>query len=352
MADTTINSSLVKKMWSKELLLQAKHYSFLKKLEGSSKMNILYEPPVPEGKGKGDNITVPLLKSLSGAGVSDDDALRTHEEGMVYSASSLTFHQQRNGVIQTGRYEESKTLQNMRSDAKEQLGDWMARYEDSVKFTALQTDAAITDIDDAAALSAALNIAFGGEAKDWNALTSGDILTVALIRRVKRYAILRGVRPARLPDGREMLALIISMEQEYDLVNSDGWNELQEHANVRGDANPLIAGSIGVVDGVYVYTDVLTVGGGNGATHLINQPKTNFRATQALLLGAQGGAFAYSQIPSWDEEEVDYKNQLGIATRVIMGACKPVINLGTKLAISNRDYGICYVCTAATKVGG
>jgi len=352
MADTSLNSTLVQKLWSKLLLLQAKQYSFMEKFSGKTEMDFLFEPPDISGKMVGDTAYIPLLRALTGAGVMDDADTEGQEESQVYSGTSMTFHQYAHQTRLKGEFEESKTALLLRTSAKTQLADWMARKRDALAIAGAQVNAAIADIDDAAAISTQLNIVFGGAADDWDALTSGDVLTVDLIRKAKRYALLRGLRPGRTPEGGEHLLLLISLEQEYDLVKSAGWNEAQLHANVKGPDNPIFTNKLGMVDNVIIHTHQVTINGGAAGTFLLNEDKGTHRNIQALLLGAQGVAFAYSKLPDWKEKLFQYGRKFGVSTAVIMAATKPVINLGTEAVPVNRDYGMCYVCTAATKVGG
>ena len=342
------DAGIVEKMWSGELLLQVKRMSFLEKFRGKSKFDILFEPADISGKVVGDAAHIPLLKSLTGSGQTGDTDLEGNEEAMVYSITQMTFDQNKHGVKLAGNFEETKTRLNMRTDAKEQLGDWMARLQDSKIYTALQTSGAIANMN--GSISSTLNVLFAGNAIEWDGLSSGDTISVAFIRKLKRYAAMRGIRPAKLDDGRSKYALVISQEQEYDLVRSAGYDEAQRHGNVRGESNPIFSGALSDIDGVVIHTDMLTVGGGNAATYLLNEDKDSHRNVQALLLGAQAGAFAYTKTPGWREKMFDYGWKYGIATNVIMGACKPVINLGTVAVPSTRDYGLCYACTGATKL--
>jgi len=356
MADTTINSSLVQKIWSKEVLLQAKQQSFVERFAGTSKQSILYRMD-RYGKQKGDTIYVPLLKSLTGSGQTGDNTLEGNEEAMVYSASSITLQQYRHAVRLEGQFEEQKTAINMREDARDQLADWVARKWDSLFFAAANP-ASATVLNDAANWSSSgtysnYNVVCAGDATDFADLEATDVLTADVISKAKRYAMMRGIRPARVTVNgvvREVYVLIISPEQEYDLRTDDRWIDAQAYAQVRGVNNPLFTGALGMYDGVLVHTYTNTIDGGSDATLLITEDKTTFRATCALLLGAQGVAMAVAKDPTWFEKVFDYGNKYGVSTRFICGFCKPIINLGTEASPDNRDYGVCYVLTAATKL--
>ena len=124
---------------------------------------------------------------------------------------------------------------------------------------------------------------------------------------------LTAVQPIRI-DGRETYVMVIDPYQARDLRRDPKWLEAQQHANVRGEKNPIFSGAMGVYEGVVIHECLRvprTETGSGGAP-----------VGHALFLGAQACIMAEGEAPRWDEKNFDYENQYGVAISRMFGLKK------------------------------
>lgn len=275
MANTTITVSpnLVQLAWAKDTWSAGIHKSFFDKFTGKDAGSIIQVKEELK-KDKGDSINIPLLMPLTGAGITGDNMLEGNEEALIYRDFSVSIDQLRNAVRLKGKMDEQKTQINMRQDAKTALSDWLATKVDKMIFEALTKDPTKD------------RIIFGGAATAESAIAAGDKFDTSLIGKAKRMAMQDEntmVKPVRI-DGADTYVMIIDQWQARDLQNDPKWIEAQEHANIRGEKNPIFTGALGMYNGVVV--------------HQSNRiPRTNTGATSckvghALFLGAQAAVMA------------------------------------------------------------
>ena len=277
-------------------------------------------------KDKGDSINILLLMPLTGAGITGDNMLEGNEEALIYRDFSVSIDQLRNAVRLQGKMDEQKTQINMRQDAKTALSDWLATKVDKMIFTALTTD------------PTANRVVYGGAATSEAAIATGDKFTVDLIGKAKRMAMEDEntmVKPVRI-DGVDTYVMVIDQWQARDLMADTKWIEAQEHANIRGEKNPIFTGALGMYNGVVV--------------HQCNRiPRTETGASSckvghALFLGAQAAVMAVGAEPEWNEDTFDYKNQVGFEFGRIFGIAKSQFKYdGTNLT----DFGCINVLTSS-----
>ena len=141
-------------------------------------------------------------------------------------------------------------------------------------------------------------------------------------------------------------------------------------ANVRQAAprdgnNPLFSGAIQTMDGLviientHVYNTLGGALGSTSATASVSGADTaaNFagaighkwganadvNGSRTLILGAQALAYVDFGNPEWEEDDWDYKNQLGISVGKIMGFMKPQWYSpmdNSTVASDKEDYGV------------
>ena len=115
------------------------------------------------------------------------------------------------------------------------------------------------------------------------------------------------------------------------------WIEAQQHANIRGEKNPIFSGSIGIYDGIVIHEHERvprTDTGENGTA-----------VGHAMLLGAQAGFFTEGERPRYIVKEFDYDNQVGFAISRICGMKKVSFKFD---GVNDTDFGVINVMTAAT----
>lgn len=327
MANTTITvaPNLVQEAWAKATWSAGIHKAFFDKFTGTDAGSIIQVKEELK-KDKGDSINIPLLMPLTGAGITGDNVLEGNEEALIYRDFSVNINQLRNAVRLQGKMDEQKTQINMRQDAKTALSDWLATKVDKMIFTALTT----SPTND--------RIVYGGSAASEAAIAAGDTFTVDLIGKAKRMAMEDEntmVKPVRI-DGVDTYVMVIDQWQARDLMADPKWLEAQEHANIRGEKNPIFTGALGMYNGVVV--------------HQCNRiPRTDTGASSckvghALFLGAQAAVMAVGAEPEWNEDTFDYKNQVGFEFGRIFGIAKSQFKYdGTNLT----DFGCINVLTSS-----
>src|SRR3990167_7339781 len=107
MALTPANSSLIKKLYAKQLFKEARDELFFDKFMGEGERSII-QTKTDLRKEKGDTINFGLGMDLSGTGVIGDNELEGNEEALVTYNDSVTIDQIRNAVRVQGRLEEQK----------------------------------------------------------------------------------------------------------------------------------------------------------------------------------------------------------------------------------------------------
>lgn len=327
MANTTITvaPNLVQEAWAKATWSAGIHKAFFDKFTGTDAGSIIQVKEELK-KDKGDSINIPLLMPLTGAGITGDNMLEGNEEALIYRDFSVSIDQLRNAVRLQGKMDEQKTQINMRQDAKTALSDWLATKVDKMIFTALTTS------------PTANRTVYGGSATSEATLAAADKFTTDIIGKAKRMAMEDEntmVKPVRI-DGVDTYVMVIDQWQARDLMNDTKWLEAQEHANIRGEKNPIFTGALGMYNGVVV--------------HQCNRiPRTETGAEKckvghALFLGAQAAVMAVGAEPEWNEDTFDYKNQVGFEFGRIFGIAKSQFKYdGTNLT----DFGCINVLTSS-----
>ena len=326
MANTTITiaPNLVQKAWAKATWEAGIHKAFFDKFTGTDAGSIVQVKEELK-KEKGDSINIPLLMPRSGAGVTGDNMLEGNEEQLIYRDFSVSIDQLRNAVRLAGKFDEQKTQINMRQDAKTALSDWLSTTIDKRIFDVLSTDPTSD------------RVVYGGTAANADAITAADTFDTKLIGKAKRLAMANEdtmVKPVRI-NGADYYVMVIDQYQARDLQNDTKWLEAQQHANVRGESNPIFTGALGMYNGVVI--------------HQCNRVKrednaTSIKISHGLLLGAQAAVMAVGDEPTWNEDTFDYKNQTGFEFGRIFGIAKSQFKFdGTKLT----DFGCINVITSS-----
>ena len=258
---------------------------------------------------------------LNGAGVIEDKELEGKEERMNYRSCTVYLSRVRNAVRLAGRFEEQKTQERMRQDMRKVLSGWLSRYFDLSIFAVLtgtQPPFALhgEDLPYTIEPPTADRMLFAGGKTDEASITPADIFDTSLIGKARRMAQadeLTAVQPIRI-DGRETYVMVIDPYQARDLRRDPKWIEAQEHANVRGEKNPIFSGAMGVYEGVVIHECLRvprTETGSGGA-----------RVGHALFLGAQACILAEGEAPRWQEKTFDFANQYGVAIERMFGLKK------------------------------
>lgn len=325
MATTTIPKELVQQAWAKDTWDVALNNMFFNKFTGTTVDSIVQIKNELQ-KQAGDKITIGLLMKLKGAGVTGDNTLEGNEEEMIFRDFSITIDQIRNGVRIGGKMEEKKTDIPLRTKAKEALANWYTEYLDGSIFKALTAN------------PTADRTIFAGTAKSEGALTTADKFTTDIIGKAKRLAMANPtakIRPVKI-NGSNMYVLIIDPWQARDLRADPKWLQAQEHANIRGNDNPIFSGALGMYEGVVVHENEQISRTATGSA--------SAKVGHALFLGAQAAVLATGSNPTWEEDDFDYHNQYGVAMGRIMGVAKTQFKFNGS---TPTDFGCINIMTAS-----
>ena len=326
MAKTIIPASLVKKAWAKDTWAAGIHKSYFDKFTGTGTDNIIQIKEELK-KEKGDTINIPLLMPLSGTGVTGDNQLENNEEALIYRDFNVSIDQIRNAVRIAGRFEEQKTQQNMREDARTNLSNWLADTIDKKIFKVLSTS------------PSADRVVYAGSANSENTIGASDVFSTDIIGEAKRLATAdedTAVRPIRI-NGADRYIMIIDQYQARDLMKDARWLEAQQYANIRGEKNPIFTGALGMYNGVVIHQCNRVLRTDTGAS--------NTKVGHALFLGAQAAVMAVGNNPRWDEKTFDYGNQYGVSFGRMFGIKKSAFDYdGDGMA---TDYGCVNVMTSS-----
>lgn len=326
MALTKIPKELVLKAWAKKCWEAGLRKCFFQRFTGDSSDNIV-QIKTDLQKGRGDNINIPLLLPLNSAGISGDNMLEGNEEEMIYRSFDVSIDQVRNAVRLTGRFEEQKTQQNMREDARTNLSNWLADTIDKKIFKVLSTS------------PSADRVVYAGSATSENTIGAADVFNTDIIGEAKRLAVddeNTAVRPIRI-DGADRYIMIIDQYQARDLMKDTRWLEAQQYANIRGEKNPIFTGALGMYNGVVIHQCNRVLRTDTGAS--------DTKVGHALFLGAQAAVMAVGNNPRWDEKTFDYGNQYGVSFGRMFGIKKSAFDYdGDGVA---TDYGCVNVMTSS-----
>ncbi|MGL6015884.1 MAG: N4-gp56 family major capsid protein [Selenomonadaceae bacterium] len=322
---TTVPAALVRKGWAKDTWMAALNNIYFNKFMGKDASSIIRIQD-ELNKEPGDNVTIPLLLKLAGAGVTGDSTLEGNEEALQYRDFNVQINQYRNAVLLSGRLEEQKSALKLRTDAKAALQNWLTELIDGMFFTALSAN------------PTAGRKVFAGSNTAEATIAEADKFTAALIGKAKRIAQMdptSKIQPVKV-NGANHFVMIVDPYQARDLKNDPAWVSAQESANIRGETNPIFTGALGMWDNVVIHENEQCKRTSTGASSLM--------VGHALFLGAQAGVMATAQDTKWVEKDFDYDNKTGFAISRILGIAKTQYKFnGTDLV----DFATVNVMTAS-----
>ena len=335
MANTIGLSAMQKELWQREALIEAMEELFFKQFM-SSGGNSPITLKTDFQKEKGYKMTIKLVTKLTGEGVDGDDELEGNEEEMSQYSFSFSIDQKRNAVRLKGRMDEQKQATNMRNEAKEVLGIWMAEIMEKECFRKLGGLTSYT-FSNTPTAPTSNRVIYGGDATSDSDIDSSDKMTLALLFKIssKVKTLTPKIKPIRYK-GRNWYVLLIHPRQRYDLINDSNYLTFIKDAERKGKDNPLISGADAVVDNIIIhehnYVPTFSTWGSGG----------NLPGARALLLGAQALAFGIGKGAGWVEKGFDYENKWAIATGRVFGL--------QKVKFNNEDYGVVAIDTYASSI--
>lgn len=339
----------------------------LEKMQTSAAYPIVRVTDLSTGAGR--SVSVDMFNILQGKPVMGDRKLAGRMMSLSSSSMDITINQIRAGVDSGGRMARQATVHDLRTIGLAGLAGWYARFSDQIKLVhiagargsqndptwvvPLDSDPEFNEIVVNSVQAPTKNRTFyaGGKAR-LDALTSTDIITLDDIDRL-RASIDEMTVPLQpiVLDGETIddafFCLFLSPRQYHYLVNrsdAKGVRQFQQNAAVRGSANPLFKGEVGVWNGIVVKKLPRAIRFAAGDSVTVTTNDTTLATEQqvvpafggaagagvdrGILLGAQAVAEVWGQHSrsgthfSWHEETSDHDNTMESSVSAIGGYAK------------------------------
>lgn len=300
-------SSQIPSLWSTRLYSQAENLTFWQRFEGpeGSSMPLIRKDEFE--RQPGDTVKFDIVMALTGAGSTGDTTLTEgNEEKVLFRQQSMPLTALKHGV-RWSFLSELLITHDMRVTALNQLRKWLAGKIDDRIFAEFVGSGNAT-LPTTAKWFAGSATAIGGIADS----DAGGRLKLNDISDIKAYAMANNkIEPLRLENGEEIYGMVLHPYAALALKKDSSYQQAQREAQVRGADNPLFTGAIGMWDGVVLYQSnrVTTATDGAGSV----------RVARNIFFGAQAMVRGYSLYPSWVESEFSYAEEMGIATRCVLG---------------------------------
>lgn len=304
----------IQEFWASDLYSQAERMTFWQKFEGpeGSSMPILRRDDFE--KEPGDNIKFDIVLALTGAGTVGDTVLTEgNEEEVSFRQISMGLTSLKHAV-RWSWMSELQITHNMRVTALNQLRKWLAGKIDDMISATLTGETVNGFVPHTAAASLPTSMKwYSNTATSIATITeSTDNITLNDISEIKAYALQENMmEPLRLSDGEEMFALILHPYTALDLKQDTDFQTAMREARERGASNPLFTGALGVWDNVILYQNPRIPTAADGDSSAV--------VSRNILLGSQAVVRGYALHPQWIEQEFSYGEEIGIATRMVLG---------------------------------
>ena len=328
MAKTTVltGDALTKKLWEETLFRDTLKEAYFSRFMGNSS-DSLCQVKSELTKTKGDQITFGIRMRLTGTGVISGQTLEGNEEKLTTYDFNVALERYRNAVRDAGSLDRQRPIYDMDAEARDAIKGWGTEKIDQLAFNAIT--------------NSPTKIFYGGAATGSGDMVVGDVITPALISKVKAWAKTGGarsyvpLRPIKIK-GKNYYILLVHPDVVYDLSQDAAWAQAAREALPRGEDNPIFSGADYLWDGVLIHSHenipvVTNYGVG-----------TNVPAAKCVFMGAQCLVWAWGERPSVVAEEFDYQEEHGFAWRITAGTEKPKFN--------GKDYGSLGVYCARTNI--
>jgi N4-gp56 family major capsid protein len=293
------DNALTKKLWSEKLYRDTLKDIFLTNMIGKGADSII-EMKSDLEKEKGDNVTFGLRMRMTDAGQSSSTTgitLEGNEVAMTTYDFSVSLTEYGQSIKAQSKLSLKRPAFDLRTEMKDTLKDWAAEKLETIMLNALLASPSTNRYIEKTGVMAALDVE-------------------ALRRKAK--TVTPTIRPITIK-GKKYFVLLAHPYALKGLKADDDFRNANMNARDRGVDNPLIQGADLIYDGVLIYeynrSEMLLTG----------------NVCRSLLLGAQAGALAWAQKPSWMEKDFDYDRIPGVAVDMLLGFGKTKFN--------SQDYG-------------
>lgn len=347
------------KKWSVGLAVDSTKKSYFEnRFIGTDENNIIQRKTELEGS-EGDLISFDLSVQMRNEPTYGDARLEGKEESLKFFTDQVRIDQVRHAASAGGKMTRKRTSHNLRTIARDRLGNYFARLHDELFFMYLSGARGINEdfihkdlayagfAGNAFSAPDAAHLLYGGAATSKASLAATDIMTTDVIERADVKA---NMMQAQDPTTANMVPVSIGSEdhyvcvmtkfQEHDMRTASGskWLDIQKAAAAaEGRKNPIFVGGLGMIKDTVLHShrNVIRFSDyGAGA---------NVKAARALFMGRQAGVVAYGTTGglryNWEECQKDYNNEPSVASGFIGGMKKTTFN--------GKDFGVLSIDTAA-----
>lgn len=372
MAETRFatGDALTQKKWASSLGYAIVYATELSPLIGTDENSIIHMK-TELSKGKGDNVTFPLMKKLTGAGFTENEIAEGNGESLSLYSDSVTINELGHvvDIPNDGRAIDSQRVAvPLRQAASRGLKNWKAERMSRVFFghacgyTPENTNGAKYNGNNTIT-EATTNRILRVNARSTDAgLVAGDEFTLEYVDYARELAETGGsnaaipinpinVRGNKKSGGQDIeggkYCMYLHPYQVTDLRTSTStgqWLDIQKSAMNGGkiSKNPIFSDAIGEYNNVILKkANQVTQGHSSGTAD------TDVR--RAVLLGAQAVALGYSRNSGpttymWNEELIDHKRRLEVSMMCMYGM--------TKCVFDSEDFGTIVVSSYAVNHDG
>jgi N4-gp56 family major capsid protein len=351
MSTTTygVNDVLSNKLWAKKLNVEALKTTYFGKFMGEGSSNMI-QVKTELSQNAGDKITIGLRVQMTGDGVTEGQVLQGNEEALSTYSDSLTIGE----LAHAARVRNKQTIDaqrvpfNLRSEAKDGLGDWFSNRFDTTMANHLAGNTLVTDprYTGNNAITAPTRIYRPTGTDD--ATVNGDSTKTmnlqiidALVERANVASPL--IRPIMV-GGEKKFVMFLHDYQVTDMrisTSAGQWLDIQKSALAggAGSKSPIYTGALGEYNGVVLHKwNRLPVGISNAGAAQANTRRAVFCGAQAAAIGF-GKEFSNGSHFKWIEELFDYERELGVSAQTVWGMKKSVFN--------SQDFGTIVATTYA-----
>lgn len=337
-----------KTMWSLDFWKAARNASFINQFAGKGANSMVQRVTELKKSEKGARAVITLIPDLTGDGVVGDFTLEGNEEAMGLAEQVIRIDQLRNANRLAGRLADQKSIVTFRETSRDLLAYWIADRMDQIAFLTLSGKAytfttngatrAVTggssgqgldELEYAADVSAATNgrhflwngtaWAVGDEGAGFDSAAGISYESLVLAKAMAKDRYIRGIRTGA---GEEVFHVFVTPTVMAQLKLDTNYITNVRHAAPRSKNNDLFAGTTSVmVDGLVIheYRHVFDTSG----TSTKWGAGTDVDGCAVLFCGAQALGFADIGNALWEEDDFDYKNQIGISVAKMFGFLKP-----------------------------
>ncbi|CEJ15948.1 hypothetical protein BN1110_06299 [bacterium YEK0313] len=351
------------KRWSGSLFLDVLRKAYWERKFVSTDPNQIIQRLTDLESGAGDTISFDLVAQLRGTPTYGDNRVEGKAENLRFFTDELKIDQMRKTVSSGGKMSRKRTTHNLRSIARDRLGDYWSKYLDESQFIYL-SGARGTNEDYFESVTWAgyagnpiqapdpAHLLYGGTATSKATITATDTMSRDLIERAEvRARMMRATDPRKanmmpvMIGGEAHYVCVMSPFQEHDLRKESGvagWLELQKAAAAaEGRNNPIFKGGLGMINKVVLHSHESVIRFSDyGASG-------DLPAGRALFLGRQAGVVAYGGKNGtrafWNEESKDHGNEMEVMAGFVMGQ--------KKTRFADADFGVIALDTHAKNPG-